>query len=180
MITSVPPALTDLSVALYYYFTARFYHHDQIDKKNMFLIVCAQIASLIPFWWRFWQCINKYWLGGIKSQLINAGKYFSKLLPPLYLLSRLGVNSNKVGGFNFGYWLVLQIIATVYCAAWDYYMDWGLFRSFQPGTYALRSQLKYPRSFYYFAMVLNIILRFYWVIGIYTFEFQKDNELYVN
>ena len=86
VITSVPPALTDLSVAMYYYMTARFYHHQPINKKNLFLIVCAQIASLIPFWFRFWQCIHKYVKKNIKPQLYNAGKYFSKLLPPFIIL----------------------------------------------------------------------------------------------
>lgn len=44
------------------------------------------LMSLLPFWWRFWQCINKYYNSGLKVQLYNAGKYFSKMVPPLILI----------------------------------------------------------------------------------------------
>ena len=54
VITSVPSALTDASVAAYYFMTPRFYHHTPIDRTSLFLVICAQIAAIIPFWWRFW------------------------------------------------------------------------------------------------------------------------------
>ena len=57
---------------------------------------------------------------------------------------------------------------------WDYYMDWGLLRSSLKESYGLRKQIKYPQMFYYFAIVLNFILRFWWVIGLFHFSFQDD------
>ena len=41
----------------------------------------------------------------IIANLINAGKYTSKMAPPIFLLLDLGVNSNKAGGHNFEIWL---------------------------------------------------------------------------
>jgi|ERR1712096_319580 len=56
-------------------------------------------------------------------------------------------------------------------------MDWGLFRSSKRETYGLRDQIKFPWYFYYFAIVLNLLLRFFWVlsIGLWAFENEPDN-----
>ena len=45
-------------------------------------------------------------------------------------------------------------------------MDWGLFRSSKSGKYMLRDVIQYPKEFYYFAMLVNLLLRFFWVIGL--------------
>jgi hypothetical protein len=57
------------------------------------------------------------------------------------------------------------VLATFYCLGWDYYMDWGLLRSRKQGHYLLRDVTQFPAGFYYFAMVVNFLLRFFWVIG---------------
>ena len=44
-------------------------------------------------------------------------------------------------------------------------MDWGLIRSKKKGKYGLRDVIQYPPAFYYFAMVINALLRFFWVIS---------------
>lgn len=53
-------------------------------------------------------------------------------------------------------------------------MDWGMFRCTLPGKYALRPKIKYPAYFYYFAMVVNLLLRFFWVITLITFSYKTD------
>ena len=189
VITSVPPALTDLSVACYFYMSYRTWDmtiEKTIDRESLFLIVCGQIAVFIPFWFRFWQCIHKYVKKNIKPQLYNAGKYFSKLLPPFIIL--IDVNNKKTNKWNgqdemntyFFIWLFFQVFATVYCTCWDYYMDWGLFRSWSSGTFGLRPRIKYPQYFYYFAMFTNLLMRFYWVLAIWHFDFHDDEEFVMN
>jgi len=42
-------------------------------------------------------------------------------------------------------------------------MDWGLLRGTKPGRYLLRDRLKYPDGYYYFAMIINTVLRFTWL-----------------
>ena len=137
------------------------------------------LVGFLPFWWRFWQCINKFVKQGVQHQITNAGKYFSKLVPPFILL--FYVNGKNVNAEGFYVWLTFQMIATLYCLVWDYYMDWGLFRSSKPGKYMLRDKIQYPQYFYYFAMVVNLLLRFYWTLGFFKGGFSKvakDFELY--
>lgn len=46
-------------------------------------------------------------------------------------------------------------------------MDWGLFRSKDKLKYGLREKILYPRMFYYWAVVSNFILRFFWIIWLW-------------
>ena len=48
-------------------------------------------------------------------------------------------------------------------------MDWGLLRSKAPGKYGLRDKMSYKPKFYYIAVVINFILRFFWVILVFNF-----------
>jgi hypothetical protein len=46
-------------------------------------------------------------------------------------------------------------------------MDWGLIRSFDTNkNYLLRNKIMYPQWFYYFAIVTNFFLRFFFMISI--------------
>ena len=71
--------------------------------------------------------------------LYNAAKYFSKIMPILIVLSFKG-NGKKYKQHDVAFILycIFNIIATIYCSIWDYYMDWGLFRSKKPENYFLR------------------------------------------
>jgi hypothetical protein len=53
-------------------------------------------------------------------------------------------------------------------------MDWGLFRSKEQGKKYLRHKILYPSWFYYFAMVTNFILRFFWILGLVSDEHNFD------
>lgn len=132
------------------------------------------IAGFLPYWFRFWQCINKYYNSGMKINLVNAGKYFSKLVVPFVLLF-LDSNAKKVSDKQFPAYLFFQTFTTVYCAAWDYYMDWGLLRCWDKGKYGLREKISYPAWFYYMAVVNNFFLRFFWVILIFDIHFSSDS-----
>ena len=68
------------------------------------------------------------------------------------------------------------MIATIYCMAWDYKMDWGLLRTAKAGKYGLRDKLTYKPSFYYFAIVLNFILRFWWLAGVVDWPYEENKE----
>jgi hypothetical protein len=46
-------------------------------------------------------------------------------------------------------------------------MDWGLFRETPgKGKRYLRDKLHYPAWFYYYAVISNTILRFFWIFGV--------------
>jgi hypothetical protein len=67
--------------------------------------------------------------------------------------------------------LGVSFISTVYCLYWDYKMDWGLFRETPgKGKKYLRDRLMFPSWFYYYAMISNLTLRFFWTFGLVTFD----------
>ncbi len=67
--------------------------------------------------------------------------------------------------------IVVTLGSTIYCLYWDYKMDWGLFRETPgKGKRFLRDKLLYPTWFYYYAMISNLFLRFFWVFGIIVFD----------
>lgn len=68
----------------------------------------------------------------------------------------------------FGY-IVTCLLSTLYCLAWDYYMDWGLIRSNEKGKKYLRPKILYPVWFYYYAMISNMFMRFFWVLSVFNF-----------
>jgi len=103
--------------------------------------------------------------------LINAAKYFSKLIPPIIVA--FDSSSNKLSESHFWVFIIFNLIATIYVTVWDYYMDWGLFRCYnKKGNYLLREKITFKPIFYYFAIVTNTILRFFWIIGIFTFTYD--------
>jgi len=61
------------------------------------------------------------------------------------------------------------MIASSYSYAWDIYMDWGLLRSKDPKTYGLREKLNYPVWFYYYAIVSDFLLRFFWIVTLWQY-----------
>ena len=122
------------------------------------------IAGFLPYWFRFAQCIHKYNDSQTLPHILNALKYFSKLIPP-FIVCFLH-QAKHVDGEGFALYLTFNTIATLYCLIWDVRMDWGLFRSSGPGTWLLRDKIIYNPKFYYFAMITNLFLRFFWILTI--------------
>jgi len=59
-------------------------------------------------------------------------------------------------------------------------MDWGLLRSKEKGKMFLRSKLLYPTWFYYYAIISNFIMRFFWIISLIKFDdWVKNSQLIV-
>mmetsp|Transcript_119510 Transcript_119510/g.166733 ORF Transcript_119510/g.166733 Transcript_119510/m.166733 type:complete len:176 (+) Transcript_119510:361-888(+) len=126
--------------------------------------------GFIPYWWRMMQCVRKYYDSGQKLNLVNAGKYFSDLLVPAIALKF--VKSQ----YDLWFWIYLGVHtwATTYSYIWDIYMDWGLMRCFEPGKMYLRPKINYKPKFYYWAMFSNLILRYTYIIGLFSLG-RKDS-----
>jgi hypothetical protein len=65
-----------------------------------------------------------------------------------------------------GYFITFFIfmsVSTIYSWIWDVYMDWGLWRSKEKETYGLRSVLTFPKWFYYYGIVSDLVLRCLWL-----------------
>lgn len=170
IITSLGQSLVDIGMIIAYFNTANFYERDpNIKKEGNFLSVYIIIVAFAPYWFRFWQCINKWKNSGNKMQLINSCKYLSKFGPPIAFY--LGA-SKKVGqSSSFWAFFLAQLVTTLFCLYWDFRWDWGMFIGTQKNNRFLRDQIKFSPRYYYTCMVINTIIRFWWLIGIGTYSY---------
>lgn len=59
---------------------------------------------------------------------------------------------------------------------WDFRVDWGLFGATKGFLLRDPTKLKFKPSFYLTCIVLNIIFRFWWIIGIWLFSKFDCND----
>ena len=112
--------------------------------------------------------MRRYYDTRLKANLYNAGKYTSSLV-----MNFISIYKSKSDAM-MGVYIASAIISTLYCLIWDFYMDWGLFRTREKGKKFLRTKILYPKWFYYYAMVTNTILRLFWILSIINFA-SKDS-----
>ena len=130
--------------------------------------------GFIPYWFRFAQCLNKYHDSRLKNHLINAGKYFSDLCVPFAALWLVKSKESQllVDEVDIAFWvyLTIKIISATYSYAWDIYMDWGLLRQNTPGHphRFLRDKINYHPYFYYWGIVTDGLLRYWWVVPLFS------------
>ena len=65
VITSLGGSLQDFGTTLYYILSDDFKKEKLPSGTNEILVVYFIIVSFLPFWWRFWQCVNKYHYTGL-------------------------------------------------------------------------------------------------------------------
>ncbi len=131
--------------------------------------VVVAMCVVVPLWIRFAQCLRNFWDSTLVFPHVwNALKY---ALSALVVLYGVGVNTSD----SFYYFLI--VLATLYKWWWDVFMDWGLFDTFmKTGNLCvsgertrlfLRPSLLYrdPRL-YYICIVLDLVLRFLWVLSL--------------
>lgn len=99
------------------------------------------IVRLAPSWFRMMQCLNKFYNSGMKVHLLNFCKYTSKFW--VCILEIIFVSCKVYGSQYFLLWAAFNVISTTYSTVWDFYMDWGIFRSFEKGSFLLRKKMKF-------------------------------------
>lgn len=52
----------------------------------------------------------------------------------------------------------------MYCYLWDVIKDFGIFQIWRGEHLFLREKLVYPQWCYYFVIVENLLLRFFWAV----------------
>ena len=82
VLTSIGQSLLDIGLIFTYFFNGNWKIHKSVKEKEYpYLHLYITIIAFCPFWWRFWQCINKWYYQNILHQLANALKYCSKFGP---------------------------------------------------------------------------------------------------
>jgi len=127
--------------------------------------VLIPIVCLMPLWIRFGQCLRRYLDTGKRMpNLANALKYTMSQMVTLFgAFHPLYEFYSKKGPDYFQFfWMALFVSSSLYSFWWDVVMDWGLGRK---DHWFLGPRLMFPiRSYYYGVMVVDLVLRFMWVL----------------
>ena len=134
------------------------------ETKNVRSTECTRetipclIVLFYPFFIRFTQCINRYYYTRQKwPHLGNTLKYVGGLSNAICAWLYARYNNQKTLIAH----IVAGIISQSYMFFWDVYVDWGLGR-FKTKNFFLRDKIVYPKKWYFFAIVVDFILRFSW------------------
>jgi hypothetical protein len=168
ILTSFVVPLKDVGYMLCFLFSSLFLDSTAPTFDNMpALKWYVAIVPLLPFWFRLAQCFVRYFETGLKAHLVNGGKYFSSIAIQISAAFKIFYPNSA-----FAYWIFvpIAIVSTIYCLIWDYYMDWGLFRSHEKGKKYLRPKIMFPPWFYYYAMVSNTVMRHFWILSVIKFS----------
>lgn len=91
--------------------------------------------AILPAFWRFLQCLRRYYDTKDKTNLINAGKYSFTFIVIIFSSLRIKYRNQAISntGYESGYgsiwfwlWLLSIVITTIYSLSWDLKMDWNL------------------------------------------------------
>ncbi|EDW30512.1 GL26825 [Drosophila persimilis] len=156
-----------------HYYIVRFYASSWLRGQPvppyLSTDVLVPVIYCLPAWFRFAQCLRRFRDSGSKSisYLLNSGKYSTTFFVVLFSTLRARTDDRYANTFVNPYtWLLLaaSIVSTLYCFLWDVIKDFGLFRIWKGKHIFLREKLVYPPAFYYFVIVENLLLRWFWVI----------------
>ena len=148
---------------------------------SSFYNVFTLIASCIPSWLRFLQCLRRYRDTRNKfPHLANALKYGSYFLDMIALAIRYEFSRTYKKEWDSPevYTFVgIHLLTSAYRSWWDLKMDWGFFDKNAGDNKYLREVCIYSSKwYYYFAIVQNVILRFIWIVRIYDISYLNTNK----
>ncbi|ORX55014.1 EXS-domain-containing protein [Hesseltinella vesiculosa] len=144
-----------------YFFCVYSWHWNDLDLHcNVPKMWVAPLIACFPPFWRFLQCLRRYYDSGEKVHLINAMKYSTSILSTVMA----GVRRIHSGPTIEVVWILMSIINSSYTSIWDVKIDWGLL-DLSSSNFLLRDDLVFYKWTYYVAIPLNIMLRFSWAIN---------------
>ncbi|CAF4526947.1 unnamed protein product [Rotaria sp. Silwood2] len=140
------------------------------------------VLLMLPSWFRFAQCVRRYRdTKHAFPHLTNAGKYatgFFVVITNSLRRATTATYADKKTSNPFLYlWILAAIIGSSYKLTWDLKMDWGFFDKKAGKNKYLREQLVYSsKTYYYAAIVENILFRFAWTINIFIYFDNRSAE----
>jgi len=187
-LNSLGQALKDFQYLVCFYVTRDSLSDDWDEAEE--LGQCAApawwlpaLVGCLPAWFRFAQCLRRY--RDTKESfphLVNAGKYSTTFFVVTFAsLDSAYRTADSHSAFFYPY-LCCAILSSCYTYVWDVRMDWGFFASGAGDNRFLREEVVYSsKSYYYFAILEDLILRFNWAIQIALKEhgFAAYSELTV-
>jgi xenotropic and polytropic retrovirus receptor 1 len=127
ILTSFVIPLKDVGIMVCF-FASKLWLESETADTNAFpgLVYYLMIIPVLPFWFRFAQCLVRYRETELTANLINAGKYISSLL--VQVMGAIKTWNGKIDDWLWWTILGVSLFSTIYSLYWDYKMDWGLFR----------------------------------------------------
>uniref|UniRef100_A0A7N0TA21 Uncharacterized protein n=1 Tax=Kalanchoe fedtschenkoi TaxID=63787 RepID=A0A7N0TA21_KALFE len=161
-LTSQVQAFRSLQFYVCYYgwgdFTRRE-HKCELSQSKVFEVFFFAVA-VIPYWFRFLQCLRRLFEEKSGTEGLNALKYLSTIVAVLFRTA----NERYAGRFTLRIivWTT-SVVATVFNTYWDIVKDWGLLQRNSKNPW-LRDKLLIPdKSVYFVAIIVNVILRLAWM-----------------
>ncbi|XP_022763974.1 SPX and EXS domain-containing protein 5-like isoform X2 [Durio zibethinus] len=128
--------------------------------------IAIPLVLVLPYLFRFFQCLRQYKDTSERSTLLNALKYSTAV--PVIFLSALKYHVLHDSWTNFyrPLWLLSSVLNSLYSFYWDVTRDWdlsGFTRTFKFNKSHLYSRLLHGRTWVYFWVIgSNLILRCTW------------------
>ncbi|KAK4798000.1 hypothetical protein SAY86_030326 [Trapa natans] len=123
------------------------------------------VVAVIPYWFRFLQCMRRRMEEKRPAEGYNGLKYLSTIVALVARTVYQRMHEQHVSGI--GPWRVLAAVTsgvtTVYNTYWDVVFDWGLLRRNSKNPWLRDKLVIQHRAVYFIAMVLNVILRLAWM-----------------
>ncbi|XWS68511.1 hypothetical protein CRYUN_Cryun04dG0096800 [Craigia yunnanensis] len=128
--------------------------------------IAIPLVLVLPYLFRFFQCLRQYRDSGERSTLLNALKY-STAVPVIFLSAlKYHVLPDSWNTFYRPLWLLSSVLNSLYSFYWDVTRDWdlsGFTRIFKFNKSHLYSHLLHGRTWVYFWVIgSNLILRCTW------------------
>ncbi|CAM6021946.1 unnamed protein product [Sphagnum balticum] len=155
-LTSQVVSFRNVEFMLCYFSGGYFQRRDaSACSGNTMFKLLTYMFSLLPYWWRFLQCLRRWKDEGDKLSLYNAGKYMSAMVAVVLTIAYLSYDTNTL----LVLFLLSSCCATLYQLYWDVVVDWGLLRQNSKNPW-LRDNLILKRKYlYYISMGANVLLR---------------------
>ncbi|XP_025886872.2 phosphate transporter PHO1 homolog 10 isoform X2 [Solanum lycopersicum] len=158
-LTSQVEAIRSLEYYICYYTWIKSSHgHDTCQSHNVYNIFYF-ILAIIPYWFRFFQCVRRLFEEKDQAQAYNGLRYFLTILAVVIKTAYVLRKSLT--------WEVLVIlsslITTLFNTYWDIVVDWGLLRRKSKNKFLRDKLILHHKSVYFTAMVLDVLLRFAWL-----------------
>ncbi|CAK9229909.1 unnamed protein product [Sphagnum troendelagicum] len=155
-LTSQVVSFRNVQFMLCYFSGGYFQRRDEsaCSDNTMFKLL-TYMFSLLPYWWRFLQCLRRWKDEGDKLSLYNAGKYMSAMVAVVLTLAYVSYDTSTL----LVLFLLSSCCATLYQLYWDVVVDWGLLQQNSKNPW-LRDNLILKRKYlYYISMWVNVLLR---------------------
>ncbi|KAJ8569970.1 hypothetical protein K7X08_006547 [Anisodus acutangulus] len=168
-LTSQVEAIRSLEYYICYYTWVKSSHgHNSCQSHNVYNIFYF-ILAIIPYWFRFFQCVRRLFEEKDQAQAYNGLRYFLTILA-VVIKTAYALRKSLT-------WEVLAIlsslITTLFNTYWDIVVDWGLLRRKSKNKFLRDKLILRHKSVYFIAMVLDVLLRFAWLQLVLKFNVRS-------